>query len=218
VGTTDRAPIRGGNKTGHLFANLFYMRKEYIQIVKQIPVTIYDAVVGKIAVVESPSELEQALAGCKLRERGFRLYKEFIEKDVAEQMERFCRGDAARVDTDKFDLYVRCDKPHEAFGCIVIGSVNGRAYLYNGNIIIAAKLNDKYVVIGKDVKNVFSDSAPDGNPLDGYTLLTWSITQDGEGAYNHYIIHFLHESMRRNVNGFATITGSGDVLEMVLNE
>jgi len=188
---------------------------DYITVVipKRVLVKIYDSVIGQIAVVESDSQYEQLQAGCRLRERGFRLYSEYLYPEVSEQIEAWCSGRPVYIKGDEFDLYVACKKPHPVFGCKVVGHIWGHAYLQGDNVVIGAALNGKSITIYNGVKNIFGET-PKGEPL-GEALISWTLTQNEKGEYDRYLIDFMvSQKMGRYVAGLMTVLSNGDVVEM----
>jgi len=192
-------------------------KTEYVTVVvpDSVLVSIYNSVIGKIVKVECESRLKQLLVGCQLRKQGFKLYSEYLNPELSEQVEEWCSGRPAYLNADEFDLYIRCEKPHPVFGCKIVGHVEGRALQTNGKLVLTAELNNRTITIHGGVKNIFAES-PKGKAIEGRTLISWSLTQNEKGEYDRYFVDFLYfdNKTKRRVVGFATVLANGDVVEM----
>jgi len=191
---------------------------DYITVVvpKNVLVKIYDSVIGKIAVVESGSRYEQLQAGCHLRQRGFKLYLEYLNPELNKQMEDWCSGHPAYLEAEELDLYVKCEESHPVFGCKIIGHIEGYALQDgDGKVVLTAEVNNRTITIHNGVKNIFAES-PKGKAIEGKALISWSLTQNEKGEYDRYFVDFLHfdNKTKRRVVGFVTVLANGDVVEM----
>jgi len=148
-----------------------------------------------------------------LRQKGFRLYLEYLNPELSEEIEKWCSGRPVYLNADEFDLYVKCEKPHPMFGCKVIGHVEGYALQTNGKLVLTAELNNKMIVIYDGVRNIFAEP-PKGETVDGNVLISWSLENEG-GSYDRYLVDFLYfNRAKRRVVGNAVVLPNGDVLEM----
>jgi len=189
-------------------------KTEYVTITipEQVLVKIYGSVIGQIAIIESESRYKQLLAGCRLREQGYRHYAEYLDPEISEQMESWCSGRSTYIKADEFDLYVKCASPHHFFGCKAFGHTVGEVYVVDGKTVITAVHNGRRMVIYKGVKNVFND-VTEGQRLDGFALISWELMLGDGGEYDRYRIRFLYEG----ISGFVTVTPDGDVVDAVYN-